>query len=155
MPQNLTLYVKMYPLFSVLRHIKGNTGVLTDTAESEPIREQEGYGPIDFPALVYNWLHLVTCGHNCSQVPYGPNWSHLVTSGQIWYTCCIWSLLVTSGPTCHILSLLVTSGHSGSHLVKTVPSGHIWSLLVTPVTSGHIWSQLSHLVTPVHIWSLL
>ena len=39
----------------------------------EPYLKQEGYGPIDFPALVYNWLHLVTCGHNCSQLPYGPN----------------------------------------------------------------------------------
>ena len=76
--------------------------------------KQEGYGPIDFPALVspgHIWSQLVTPGHTC---PVWSHLSHLVTFGNSWS---------------HL-----------SHLVTLVPSGHpcyTWSLLVTPVPSGH------------------
>ena len=96
----------------------------------DPKQEQEGYGPIDFPALVYNWLHLVTCGHNCSQLLYGPNWSqlsHPVTRGHI--RSLLWHL-VTTGHNSH----MVPTGHTWSHLVKSGQlwyTCHIWSLLVT------------------------
>ena len=96
----------------MLKITQGHEWKIDTRGEILWVSEQEGYGPIDFPALVYNWLHLVTSGHMWSQLFTTPIWSQLVTSGHKGselFATPMWSQVVKSGTP-------VASGHSWSHL---------------------------------------